>query len=131
MLGWFSWCLWKRKEQHYVWKCVASIFGIQLLLCLELGDFPPIWWTFDAHALWHAGTAPLCLLWYRYVRNATGCSVSLNYIISFRRINCKLQSTLAISKSKGLAEYFEISEARHIRFAELRKKINQAITFYK
>lgn len=67
MIGWFAWCAWKRKEQRYVWKCVASIVGIQLLLGLELGDFPPLWWTFDAHSLWHAGTAPLCLLWYSFI----------------------------------------------------------------
>ena len=46
---------------------MGFIVGLQLLLGLELGDFPPILWTFDAHSLWHAGTAPLCLLWYRYV----------------------------------------------------------------
>ena len=67
MLGWLSWCIWRRKQQPYVWKCVGFIVGLQLLLGLELGDFPPIFWTFDAHSLWHAGTAPLCLLWYRYV----------------------------------------------------------------
>ena len=69
MIGWLSWCIWRRKEQPYVWKCVGFIVGLQLLLGLELGDFPPILWTFDAHSLWHAGTAPLCLLWYRYVDN--------------------------------------------------------------
>ena len=43
----------------------TSIFGVQLLSSLELGDFPPLLWMLDAHALWHAGTAPLSLLWYR------------------------------------------------------------------
>ena len=33
----------------------------------------------------------------------------------------QLQSTLVISKSKGLFEYLAISVPRHIRFAELRK----------
>ena len=37
--------------------------------------------------------------------------------------NSNIQSTLVISKSKGL-NYFEISVPRHIRFAELRKKID-------
>ena len=41
--------------------CVTSIFGIQLLLSLELVDFLPLLWMLDAHALWHAGTAPLSL----------------------------------------------------------------------
>ena len=33
----------------------------------QLGDFPPILWTFDAHSLWHLGTAPFCYFWYRLV----------------------------------------------------------------
>ena len=32
---------------------------------LELADFPPILWIFDAHSLWHAATAPLVILLYR------------------------------------------------------------------
>ena len=40
----------------------------------------------------------------------------------------KIQSTLVISKSKGSLKYFEISVSRHIRFAELRKKINKHIS---
>ena len=35
----------------------------------------------------------------------------------------QIQSTLVISKSKGLS-YFEISVSRHIRFADLRKNNN-------
>lgn len=36
-------------------------------LTLELGDFPPKYHTWDAHALWHLSTAPLPLLFYKYV----------------------------------------------------------------
>ena len=32
---------------------------------LELTDFPPIFWIFDAHSLWHASTVPLTVLLYR------------------------------------------------------------------
>ena len=42
-----------------------------------------------------------------------------------------IQSTLVISKSKGLLKYFEISVLQRIRFAELREKINQTTTFQK
>lgn len=66
MIGWMAWCIWMR-HNRYVWKAVASIVGIQLLLCLELGDFPPLWWAFDAHSLWHAGTWPLAILWYSFI----------------------------------------------------------------
>lgn len=34
---------------------------------LELYDFPPIFWTFDAHSLWHASTIPLVSLFYRFI----------------------------------------------------------------
>lgn len=33
---------------------------------LEVADFPPYYWIFDAHSLWHAATAPLTVLLYRY-----------------------------------------------------------------
>ena len=62
--GWLGWCAIVYRKQRYVWKCAASTIAVCVLLLLELGDFPPIWWTLDAHALWHAGTAPLPLLWY-------------------------------------------------------------------
>ncbi|KAL4222020.1 Post-GPI attachment to proteins factor 3 [Mactra antiquata] len=66
MLGWISWCITKRRYK-YVYKAIISVLGVQLLLLLELGDFPPIWWTFDAHALWHAGSWPFALLWYSFM----------------------------------------------------------------
>ncbi|CAG5090203.1 Similar to PGAP3: Post-GPI attachment to proteins factor 3 (Drosophila melanogaster) [Cotesia congregata] len=34
---------------------------------LEVADFPPIFWTLDAHALWHASTAPLVYLLYKFI----------------------------------------------------------------
>ncbi|XP_008548871.1 post-GPI attachment to proteins factor 3 isoform X1 [Microplitis demolitor] len=34
---------------------------------LEVADFPPIFWTLDAHALWHASTAPLVYLLYKFM----------------------------------------------------------------
>ncbi|XP_001607194.2 post-GPI attachment to proteins factor 3 [Nasonia vitripennis] len=34
---------------------------------LEVADFPPIFWIFDAHSLWHASTVPLVNLLYRFI----------------------------------------------------------------
>ncbi|XP_012275338.1 post-GPI attachment to proteins factor 3 isoform X2 [Orussus abietinus] len=34
---------------------------------LEVTDFPPIFWIFDAHSLWHASSAPLIILLYRFI----------------------------------------------------------------
>ncbi|XP_071108771.1 post-GPI attachment to proteins factor 3-like [Haliotis cracherodii] len=67
MIGWLIWCGVKYKKQRYVWKCAAVVLGINALLLLEVFDFPPFWWILDAHALWHAGTAPLGWLWYSFI----------------------------------------------------------------
>jgi len=64
-IGWAGWCIYVRHKQTYSWKGSTVIVLIGLCLSLELADFPPIAWVFDAHSLWHAGTAPLTLLWYR------------------------------------------------------------------
>ncbi|CAI9721544.1 Hypothetical predicted protein [Octopus vulgaris] len=68
---WGVWCYIKRREQYYVWKCVVVLCLTNVLLCLELGDFPPLLWIVDAHALWHLGTVPLCILWYSFLIDDT------------------------------------------------------------
>ncbi|XP_046371176.2 post-GPI attachment to proteins factor 3-like [Haliotis rufescens] len=67
LVGWLILCGVKYKKQRYVWKCAAVVLGINALLLLELFDFPPLWWALDAHALWHAGTAPLGWLLYSFI----------------------------------------------------------------
>jgi len=64
-LGWLAWCFHVYDNQQYVWKCAVSILLVSACLSLEVLDFPPIWWVFDAHSLWHAGTVPLTILFYR------------------------------------------------------------------
>jgi hypothetical protein len=65
--GWVLWSLLVRKQQPYVWKAVVSILLLSGLILLEVWDFPPLWWTFDAHSLWHAGTILIPLLWYQFL----------------------------------------------------------------
>lgn len=49
---------------------------------LELLDFPPFLWTFDAHALWHLSTCVLPYFWYRCVRLFNELCINLeNYVI--------------------------------------------------
>lgn len=67
LCSWLSWCFTNYKQQPYVWKCAAMTLSTFCLLALELGDFPPILWTFDAHSLWHLGTAPLAYSWYSFL----------------------------------------------------------------
>ena len=44
--------------------CVALTMGA---MALELLDFPPIGKILDAHALWHAATVPIGVLWYEFL----------------------------------------------------------------
>ncbi|KAF8764627.1 Post-GPI attachment to proteins factor 3 like protein [Argiope bruennichi] len=64
--GWLMWC-YKHRHKHYVWKCAASVIAVNLLLLLELCDFPPWKFIIDAHALWHFGTIPVPFLWYSFL----------------------------------------------------------------
>ncbi|KAK2148323.1 hypothetical protein LSH36_502g01026 [Paralvinella palmiformis] len=62
---WLTWCALNRRKQPHVWRSAVVGLCSSLLLMLELGDFPPLFWVIDAHAIWHAGTIPLPILWYR------------------------------------------------------------------
>lgn len=58
------WYVNRKKLSHaylIAWFNVATVF----VTVLELADFPPIFWVFDAHSLWHASTVPLTILLYR------------------------------------------------------------------
>ncbi|XP_034941578.1 post-GPI attachment to proteins factor 3 [Chelonus insularis] len=48
LIGWFN-----------IFTVIVTLF--------EVADFPPIFWTLDAHALWHASTVPLVYLLYRFM----------------------------------------------------------------
>lgn len=48
------------------WLCLICNLWLLLAALLELFDFPPLWGIFDAHSLWHAATAPLGIVWYRF-----------------------------------------------------------------
>ncbi|XP_033639470.1 post-GPI attachment to proteins factor 3-like [Asterias rubens] len=64
---WIVWSIYVWTRQRYAWKaCIPILLG-NLLTLLELGDFPPIWWVFDAHSLWHGGTAPLAVIFYSFI----------------------------------------------------------------
>lgn len=48
------------------WLCMVCQVGFVLAAMLEVFDFPPWLWVFDAHSLWHAATVPLAFLWYAF-----------------------------------------------------------------
>nr|XP_022305826.1 post-GPI attachment to proteins factor 3-like [Crassostrea virginica] len=67
LVGWLFWCRRHWTQLPHTRKCLAVMVGMNLLLLLEVLDFPPLGWTFDAHSLWHAGTVPLGFLWYSFI----------------------------------------------------------------
>ncbi|XP_038044708.1 post-GPI attachment to proteins factor 3-like [Patiria miniata] len=66
-VAWLLWSIIVRSRQPYVWKVALSILSGNLLTLLEVFDFPPVWWVFDAHSIWHGGTAPLAFVFYSFV----------------------------------------------------------------
>lgn len=62
---WIGWCMANIRRKPYLKNPIICIIAANLLLLLELLDFPPVMWTLDAHSLWHAGTIPLIFIWYK------------------------------------------------------------------
>ncbi|WFD33311.1 hypothetical protein MCUN1_000124 [Malassezia cuniculi] len=60
-------------------KLIILIAAMFAAPALELFDFPPIWRTLDAHALWHLSTVPLTSLWYRWLATDAQECVSLRW----------------------------------------------------
>ncbi|KAH8253532.1 hypothetical protein KR032_005908 [Drosophila birchii] len=65
--GWFVWCHFVRKRRPYFRRILRFYVLMALAMGLELLDFPPILWIFDAHALWHLATVPLASLYYDFM----------------------------------------------------------------
>ncbi|XP_054001912.1 post-GPI attachment to proteins factor 3 [Hylaeus anthracinus] len=60
---------WHRNRKKLPYIHLIGWFNILTVLVtiLEVADFAPIFWIFDAHSLWHASTAPLTILLYRFM----------------------------------------------------------------
>lgn len=66
-LGWLLWYLISRKKRVYAWKVLIFQVFAAFSLILEVNDFPPLFYTLDAHSLWHLATVPLTILFYNFV----------------------------------------------------------------
>lgn len=64
---WLCWCMKNQKQLPYVRKCMIVMVLLNVLALLELLDFPPFFWVFDAHAVWHFSTVPLPFLFYSFL----------------------------------------------------------------
>lgn len=69
-VGWAGWALGTREGRAHPGRAALLAFmaAVNAASLLEVLDFPPLWGALDAHALWHAATAPLTLLWFRFVQ---------------------------------------------------------------
>ena len=74
-LGWVMWYVRERcvkpsqQRRPYAWKALLFTMCLSLACLLELNDFPPFFGLFDAHAIWHASTIPLCYLNYSFMKD--------------------------------------------------------------
>lgn len=66
-MGWLLWYLITRKKRVYAWKVLTFQILAGVSLILEVNDFPPMLYTFDAHSLWHLSSLPLTILFYNFV----------------------------------------------------------------
>lgn len=66
-LLWLGWALAARPPHPGRRFLVGFILAVNACMALEVLDFPPLAHVLDAHALWHAATAPLVLLFYRFI----------------------------------------------------------------
>eukprot|EP00897_Mesotaenium_endlicherianum_P008158 jgi/Mesen1/7370/ME000381S06599 len=62
------WTIWGMFSGHQsAVKVLLAVGGTAAAMSLEILDFPPLYGLLDAHALWHATTIPLSMLWWSFV----------------------------------------------------------------
>ncbi|GBF90233.1 hypothetical protein Rsub_03366 [Raphidocelis subcapitata] len=63
-----AWVVWAAASRHPARRRLFQfVAAVHAAMALEVLDFPPIGGLLDAHALWHAVTAPLTPLWYDFM----------------------------------------------------------------
>lgn len=67
--GWMCWSIYNRIKQPYVQKCLFFVILNGIIMLLELADSPPFFYVIDFHSLWHLLSAPVMILYYRYMLN--------------------------------------------------------------
>lgn len=65
-LGWTCWAIFVRKHRPCATKVLYFYLLFALAMSLELLDFSPILWTFDAHSLWHLSTVFITPILYNF-----------------------------------------------------------------
>jgi len=58
-VSWFYWIYKNYHKRPHAWKIGLCFFILWTAGSLELWDFPPFLFLFDAHSLWHCATIPM------------------------------------------------------------------------
>ncbi|KAI0987992.1 hypothetical protein GJ496_009073 [Pomphorhynchus laevis] len=68
IISWSIWSIlnWKIHRKLSI-KCLIAILSVAAVSPLELFDFPPLFFIFDAHSLWHLGTIVFPYLWLEFI----------------------------------------------------------------
>lgn len=64
---WFSVRRYIQSKAPWTLLPILVVSWITLAMSLELLDFPPLWGSLDAHALWHFGTVVPAIAWYKFL----------------------------------------------------------------
>lgn len=91
-MGWLLWYMVTRQKRMYAWKVLAFQVLAALSLVLEVNDFPPLYYSLDAHSLWHLSSVPLTILFYNFIIDDT---------ISLRAEKYEQLLTPPLEKKKG------------------------------
>ena len=76
---WLAWS-WYCRKRRPVGKCVLTMILTLTLASLEVFDFPPIFWIFDSHSLWHLSTIPIPYIWFTFLaEHALNDQLKLQY----------------------------------------------------
>jgi post-GPI attachment to proteins factor 3 len=63
--SWYSWKTYRMSRRAWAAWPGMIVAWVVLAMSLELLDFPPLWGSLDAHALWHAATVIPTIIWYK------------------------------------------------------------------
>jgi len=81
IITWLVWSFIYRHQRPFAWKCAFAMGGTLLLATLEIWDFPPFFWIFDGHSLWHLGTTPISFIWFSFLTDNAIFEIHKKYYI--------------------------------------------------
>lgn len=80
---WSATHLFTAKRTH-VKTVLATCTLMMMAATLEVFDFSPVLDLIDAHALWHAATIPVAVLWYRFYRDDADYDLGILHVLPIK-----------------------------------------------